>query len=361
MAQKTPKKRVKFVVYSDDEPEFLGSTKAPTANASTFTRAPHTGQYAVRGDAEMDEDQPEVEAPKPVPAARPIAEAKPKPKPKGKGSRMLKELGAYNESATSSSDSESSESPKPPEALMEGLHRTRAARRNVTNAMNNKALAVRKSLNAQVLMEEALRPKAPELPHKRKKKTVRHIGTPIGIDDTFSESDEGVQAKPASRRGRKTPKIEDSDQEIGGALSGLEVKVKKPKIVKVKKKKQPPQISEDSGEQDEDFIPAKTPAYLQPPAVIKAKRRSLRNASVVAAPTVNAPSPPKVTASGMTWEEKKGLYNADLIGCERLTAFRCYCLAAGECGLRTLSSTGNSAQSDRVAIFQRRVCRLQLG
>ena len=231
----------------------------------------------------------------------------PKSKP-GKGARMVKELGNHNKEVTSSSpDSQS------PEALLEGLHRTRAMRQNVTNAVNDKGPATRKSLNAKALMEEALRADVVKTTQKRKKRNPPQKKETSRCAST--ELRKEPNRRPMSQRMKKLIKVEDPDEENEEARSVLGRKAAATKPAKNKKRPLQFGLSEDDSMEDEDrdSLPAETSAYLQAPA-IRGQRHGLRSNSIGTKATVSATldaAPqeiisPRLTTSGMSWEEKKG-------------------------------------------------------
>ena len=298
--KKPLKKHVKMVVLSDSEPEdalsdstnFAASTGNETdvSNTSIYARAAQVMQQETEDDMELEY------SPEPAPKAR----------LRGKGTRMLKELSDYNIDVKSSSDVTS------PEALLEGLHRTRATRRNVNNAVNNRAPSLRKSLNTKALMEAELFPDARKKTRQRKKNPTSRRKRAESSEGSSTELDEVVQ-KVKIQRTRKIPRVKDVADEMDGVLSSSKAKASKSKSTKNKMRKTtkletPEWEHVEDGDVDEEFLSAEKPAYLQQPS-IRGNRRSSRIAPAADART-NAPDQeaetPKIMTSGMTWEEKKG-------------------------------------------------------
>ena len=295
------KKHVKMVVLSDSEPEdalsdstnFAASTgnEADVSNTSIYARAAQVMQQETEDDMELEY------SPEPAPKAR----------LRGKGTRMLKELSDYNKDLKSSSDVAS------PEALLEGLHRTRATRRNVNNAVNNRAPSLRKSLNTKALMEAELCPDARKKTRQRKKNPISRRKRVESTEGSPTELDEVIQEKVKIQRTRKIPRVKDVADQMDGVLSSSKAKARATKCTKNKKRKTPrletPEWEHvEDGDVDEEFLSAEKPAYLQQPS-IRGNRRSSRIAPAADART-NAPDQeaetPKIMTSGMTWEEKKG-------------------------------------------------------
>ena len=301
------RKYSKFVVDSDSEPEPppKGSTQAMalTNKVGKGAEAPVDAarDRAVKAKQSKIEDEGEQEYSS--------KSAKTRATPKGKSSRMVKELGDLNEQANRLSECGS------PEVLLEGLHRTRATRQNLNNAVNNKAPAVRKSLNNAALMEEAMSAKDVKMAGLKKKKSAKHQEEEDEIDLALRELDaKDKNARLKAQQKKKAPQTEETDEGMEEALNALTVQAEAPN--KKKKKKAPKSetpTDEDFDDEDEDFQPSDTPQYLQPQSK-QGKRRSSRIDS--AAPTstasgkVIAPStsttPLETMTPMMTWEQKKG-------------------------------------------------------
>ena len=306
MPLKLVKEHVEMVVLSDSEPgdalldrtNFAASTgnKAHVSNTSIYARAAQIVQQETEDDMDLEY------SPEPPPKAR----------LKGKGARMLKELSNHNQDAKPSSDAAS------PEALLEGLHRTRATRRNVNNAVNNKAPSLRKSLNTKALMKAELCPDARKKKRQRKRNPIPRQKRADSTEGTSSELDEVIQEKVKPHRTRKIPRVKDVADEMDEVLSSSKVKARATKSTKNKKRKTPRLETPEwegveDGHEDEEYLSAEKPAYLQQPSLRK-NRRSSCIGSVTLGSTAdarnNAPTQeaetPKIMTSGMTWEEKKG-------------------------------------------------------
>ena len=307
MPSKKPlKKHVKMSVLSDNAPEdaLSDSTNlaASTGNEAHVSNTPIYASAAQIMQQETEDDMELQYSPEPAPKAR----------LRGKGARMLKELSDYNRNATSSSDAAS------PEALLEGLHGTRATRKNVNNAVNNRAPSLRKSLNTKALMEAELCPDARKKKQQRKRNSIPRRKRADSTGGTSSELDEVIQEKAKVQQTRKIPRVEDVPDEMTEALRSSKAKARATKSTKNKKRKTPrletPEWEDvEDGDEDEDYLSAEKPAYLQRPS-LRGNRRSSRDGSGTLDSTAdartNAPNQeaetPKIMTSGMTWDEKKG-------------------------------------------------------
>ena len=319
------KKRIETVISSDSESELPISgfrqamaLRAITGQAvnSSNTEDPQVGR-GMSEDA-MDHDLPEP--------ATPQAKPQTKPKAKAKKRRMVDELGNHNESPEPPSEVGS------PEILLEGLHRTRAARQNLNYAVNNRAAPARKSLNNKALMKEALRVINQRVTKPNKKKDVKREQADDDTEDELKDVEEDVKTR--SRRRKKVPRIEDTDEEMEEAHDAPKVNeeeqqqrkasqiertddemeeavvamVVEPKAIRRKKVlKLRPSRDEDSDQEDEDFLPSEAYPDHEAPST-KQPRRSSRIDCVIA--TANAfgtnRSPPRLLTSGMAWDHKKG-------------------------------------------------------
>lgn len=291
---------------------------ALTASTGQAVKSSNTEDLQVGcGESEdpMDQDLPEPT--KPLPKA----------KPKAKKRRMVNELGNHNESPEPSSDDGS------PEILLEGLHRTRAARQNLNHAVTNRAAPARRSLHVKTLMMEALKAKNPKVTKPGQKKDIKR--KPEDDDDTDDELSEVEYVKTRSRKRKNFPQLEDTDEEMEEADDASNVNVKEQRkasqtgttdeemekavittVVDCKAIRNPrrnkalklrPSRDEDSDREDEDFQPAEANADHEAPST-KQPRRSSRIDSANA--TANAfgtnRSPPGLLTSGMAWDHKKG-------------------------------------------------------
>lgn len=317
-------KGFKTVILSDSESELpiLGLEQAMMLTDSTWQAVKLSDKEHMqvgRGDSEaaMDQDLPEPAGPQS------------KAKAKAKKRRMVKELGNHNESPEPPSDVGS------PEVLLEGLHRTRAARQNLNNAVNNRAAPARRSLNNKALMKEALMAKPPKVTKPGQKKGVKR--EPEDDDDTEDELDNVEDVKTRARGRKRVPQLQDTDEEMEEAHSASNVNEKeqqkrkasqiettdnemeeaiialiaeskatrwprKKKVLKLR-----PSRDEDSEQEDEDFLP--TEAYPDHEGrSTKEPRRSSRidSANTTANALGTNRSPSKVMTSGMAWDHKKG-------------------------------------------------------
>lgn len=295
----------------------------PTASTGHGVQASDTKHMQVSRDESkdaMDQDLPEL--------AKLQAKPKAKPKARPKKRRMVNELGNHNESPEPASDGGS------PEILLEGFHRTRAARQNLNYAVTNRAAPARKSLNTRALMMEVLKGKAPEVTKPGQKKDVKRKSKDNDPDEGLNDIE---YVKTRSRRGKKVPQLGDKDEEMEEADDAFNVNVKeqqkrkasqmetsdaemeetvvavviepkatgRPKRKKILKLK--PSRDEDSDQEDEDFLPAEANPDDEAP-VTKQRRRSSRldcaNATATAFGTDQ--SAPRLLTSGMAWDHKKG-------------------------------------------------------
>jgi len=204
------------------------------------------------------------------------AKPQPKPRAKAKKRRMVNELGNHNESPEPPSDAGS------PEILLEGLHRTRAARQNLNNAVNNRAAPARRSLNTRALMKEALRVINPRVTKADKKKDVKREQADDDTEDELKDVEEDVKTR--SRRRKIFPQLEDTDEEMEEAHDAPNVNEEEQQkrkasqietidemedavvatVVEPKATRRPtrkkvlklrPSRDEDSDQEDEDFLP----------------------------------------------------------------------------------------------------------
>ncbi len=276
-----------------------------------------------RGESEdaMDQDLPEP--------ATPQAKPQTKPKAKAKKRSMVNELSNHNESPEPPSDAGS------PEILLEGLHRTRAARQNLNNAVNNRAAPVRRSLNTRALMKEALRVTHPRVTKSDKKKDVKREEADDDTEDELKDVEEDVKTR--SRGAKVIPQLEDTDEEMEEAHEAPNVNEKEQQkrkasqietiddemedavvatVVEPKATRRPtrkkvlklrPSRDEDSDQEDEDFLPIEADPDHEA-QLTKQPRRSSRidcaNATTNAFGTNR--SPPRPLTSGMAWDHKKG-------------------------------------------------------
>lgn len=316
------KRRIKTVILSDSDSDSaivkrasVFPTPAMQALMSSYSEPAGASQEKAEGDAKIE----------------PIEPAKSKGKPKGKWSRMLKELGDHNDRPETQSDVGS------PEILLEGLHRTRATRQNLRNAVNNQAPEARKSMNMKALMEEALKA-GPIQIGPGKKKGFKHEPVEEDIDDASSDIEE-EEVKPSPRRKRRVLQREDTEEEMGEADDAVSVEASEQQMRKdhydvsiglemvedlhafVSKAKSPKsgtklekqrvlelrQSREEGSDDDDDdgFLPIATPDLKAQPT--KAPRRSLRTVPPVRTVAFGTNrSQPKVMTSQMAWDDKKG-------------------------------------------------------
>lgn len=265
----------------------------------------------------MDQDLPEPTKPPP------------KPKAKAKKRRMVNELGNHNESPEPPSDDGS------PEILLEGLHRTRAARQSLNYAVTNRAAPARRSLHVKALMMEALRVKNCKATKPGQKKDVKR--KPEDDDDTDDELNDVKYVKTRSRKRKKLAQLEETDEEMEEAVDASNVNVKEQQkrkasqpettdeemeeavvatVVDYQAIRTPrrqkvlslrPSRDEDSDQEDEAFLPAEANADHEAPSK-KQPRRSSRIDCANATANVFGTnrSPPRLLTSGMAWDHKKG-------------------------------------------------------